>query len=106
MSDSTNNITELRGELFDTIKLLKAGKLQVDQARAVAELAGRVIDSARAETEFVKAFGGRGVMPASGFIGQARKPDTLDGQARITGPAPSSPTPGAGLPPSGPMGRV
>lgn len=106
MSDSTNNITELRGELFDTIKLLKQGKLQVDQARAVAELAGRVIDSAKAETEFVKAFGGRGVVPASGFIGHAPKPDTLDRQARITGPAATTPQPGAGLPPSGPRGAL
>lgn len=106
MSESTNNITELRGELFDTIKLLKQGKLQVDQARAVAELAGRVIDSAKAETEFVKAFGGRGVVPASGFIGHAPKPDTLDRQARIIGPEPTTPQPGAGLPPSGPRGAL
>lgn len=100
----SNSINDLRSELFDTIKLLKAGKLDTGQARAVAELAGRVIDTARAETEFVRAFG-RGVVPASGFIDHAKKPDTLDGQARQIGHA-SEPVPGAGLPPQGPSARV
>lgn len=101
-----NDINELRSELFDTIKLLKAGKLDVGQARAVADLAGRVIDSAKAETDYVRAFGGRGSVPASGFIGRAPKPDCLDVQARMVGPTASTPVPGNGLPPRGPIGSL
>ena len=108
MSDSTNTITELRGELFATIRALRdpANPMDINRAKAVADVAGRIIESAKAETEFVKAFGGRGVMPASGFIGHAPKPDTLDRQARIAGPAATTPQPGAGLPPSGPRGAL
>ena len=79
MSETENTIVELRSQLFDTIKLVKSGALKVDQARAVSDLAGRIIESAKAETEAVKAFG-RGMVPASGFIGSAPKRDTLDQQ--------------------------
>ena len=81
MSEDSNTITDLRTHLFDAIKLVKAGSIKVDQARAISDLAGRIIESAKAETEAVKAFG-RGAVPASGFIGSAPKPDTLDKQER------------------------
>lgn len=83
MSDAhTNDITELRGELFATIRALRdpSNPMDVNRAKAVAEVAGRIIESAKAETEYVKAFGVRGAVPASGFIGHQPKSDTLDQQ--------------------------
>ncbi|WP_297829954.1 hypothetical protein [Thermomonas sp.] len=80
--------------------------MDINRAKAVAEVAGRIIESAKAETEFVRAFGGRGVVPASGFIGHAPKPDSLDVQARMVGPTASTPVPGNGLPPRGPIGAL
>lgn len=83
MTDQDNTITALRGELFATIRALRdpANPMDVNRAKAVAEVAGRIIDSAKAETEAVKAFG-RGAVPVSGFIGTAPKPDTLDHQGK------------------------
>lgn len=82
MSEShTNDISDLRGELFATIRALRdpTNPMDVNRAKAVAEVAGRIIESAKAETEFVKTFG-RGAVPATGFIGHVPKADTLDHQ--------------------------
>lgn len=61
-----NDITELRGILFDALRGLndKAKPLDLDRARATAEIAQTIINSARVEVEFIKAAGGKG----SGFI--------------------------------------
>lgn len=103
-----NTISDLRTELFATIRALrdKDNPMDVARAKAVADVAGRIIDSAKAETEFVRTFGGRGVMPSSGFIAHANKPDTLDRQARMIGPPTTEPTPGNGLPPTGPLASL
>lgn len=47
-------IQDLRNELFDTLKGVKEGKVEIDKARSVCDIAAVIIDSARAETEFVK----------------------------------------------------
>ena len=100
-----NDITTLRTELFDAIALLKGGKIDTTQANAIANLAGRVIDSAKVETDYVRAFGGRGAVPSSGFIGKQPKPDTLERLAVAIGET-TTPQPGKGLPPPGPRGTL
>lgn len=119
--NGTNDITELRGELFATIRALrdKDNPMDVSRAKAVADVAGRIIESAKAETEFVKAFGMRGAVPASGFIGLQPKGDTLDHQgASSSEPRKHVTTDASGrqvvyetredgkMPPAGPTGRL
>lgn len=82
MSDSSENtITGLRSELFETIRALRDpnNPMDVNRARAVADVAGRVIDSVKAETDYVKAFGGRNAVPAHGFI-------PIEDQSKPAGP--------------------
>lgn len=47
-------IQDLRNELFDTLKKVKAGEVDIAQARSVCDIASVIIDSSRAETEFVR----------------------------------------------------
>lgn len=51
---SNFKIQDLRNELFETLKNVKDGKTDINQAKAVCDIAAVIIDSARAETEFVK----------------------------------------------------
>lgn len=57
-------IEDLRESIFDTIDLLKAGKIDVSQAKAVADLGHVIVDTAKVEIEFADKLGGKG----SGFI--------------------------------------
>lgn len=61
-----NDITELRQILFDALRGLndKENPLDLDRARATTDIAQTIINSARAEIEFIKVAGGKG----SGFI--------------------------------------
>ena len=47
-------IQDLRNELFDTLKKVKSGEVEIDKAKSVCDIAAVIIDSARAESEFVK----------------------------------------------------
>jgi hypothetical protein len=71
-----NNIDDLRATLFESIKLLKEGKLDVAQAKAISEMSQVVINSAKVELDFMREFGGKG----TGFV-----PDALaaHGQPRL-----------------------
>lgn len=46
------NCKELRGELSVTFKQLKAGKIQPREAAALANLAGKMIGSAKAQIDY------------------------------------------------------
>lgn len=61
-----NDIAELRSILFDALRGVnnKEAPLDLDRARATTEIAQTIINSARAEIEFIKVAGGKG----SGFI--------------------------------------
>lgn len=69
-----NTIEELRKHLFDTLDALKDKDkpLDIDRAKAVCEVAGQIIDSAKVEVAYLNAVGGRG----SGFIPQGLLPST------------------------------
>lgn len=47
-------IQDLRNELFDTLKKVKSGEVDIAQARSVCDVASVIIESARAETEFIR----------------------------------------------------
>ncbi len=67
MTVPTNSIGELRNALFDTIRDLRKAEapMEVDRGRAIAEVAQTVINSVKAETDFLRATGGT---KGSGFI--------------------------------------
>lgn len=72
------NIDTLRDHLFDTLDALKDKKdpMDVDRARAVSEVAARIIESSKVECEYLKLTGSNG----TGFIPvEAPKP----GQPRL-----------------------
>jgi hypothetical protein len=70
MSDTNNTIDGLRVELFATLRALRDQEkpMPVDRARAVAEVAGKIIDSAKVEVEHAKV---TKQIPASGFLPRA-----------------------------------
>jgi len=61
-----NKIEDLRNHLFATIEALLDDEkpMDIDRAKAVADVAQVMINSAKAEVEFMKVTGGTG----SGFI--------------------------------------
>lgn len=72
-----NDITELRAHLFETLRALKDKEkpMDIDRARAISQVAGTLIDSARVEVEFLRVTGGdRG----TGFVPvPEEKPEAL-----------------------------
>lgn len=87
----SNKIDDLRASLFDTLKALqdKENPMDVERAKAICQVSGQIIESAKVETEFVKVTGARG----SGFI-----PDAAPAPALPNGQPPDSQrTPGNGI---------
>lgn len=87
-----NKIGDLRDHLFETLEALKDSDkpMEIDRARAVADVARVIVDSAKVEVDFLKA---TGALPASGFI-----PEEATAPARRQLPAASSGRPnGSGL---------
>jgi len=68
-----NGIVDLRNHLFAALEALqdKDNPMDLDRAKAIAHVAGKVIDSAKVEVEFLRVTGAEG----SGFIPEtARAP--------------------------------
>lgn len=63
----TGDISELRDHLFATLRGLrdKDAPMDLDRARAISQVAGTIIDSARVEVEFAKV---TGQQTTSGFL--------------------------------------
>lgn len=64
-----NKMEDLRNHLFETLEALKDkdDPMDISRARAVSEVAGRLIDSAKVEVEYIRATGqseGSQFMPA------------------------------------------
>lgn len=75
-----HTIDDLRGHLFATLAALrdKETPMDIDRAKAVAEVAGKIIESAKVECDHMKLTGSTG----SGFIPQIEhKPEP--GQPRL-----------------------
>ncbi|MFW8567013.1 hypothetical protein [Orrella sp. 11846] len=54
----SKNISHLRDELFDAIALLKEGKIDVNQAKAISDLSQNIINTAKVEVDYIRAAGG------------------------------------------------
>lgn len=61
-----NKMEDLRNHLFATLEALQDedNPMDTNRARTIAEVAGKLIDSAKVEVEFLKEMGGSG----TGFI--------------------------------------
>lgn len=68
----THTIDTLRKHLFDTLEGLtsKTEPIEIERAKAVAEVAQVVINSAKVEVEHARVTGGQG----SGFLGLPQPP--------------------------------
>lgn len=68
-----NKIEDLRNHLFATLEALqdKDDPMPIDRARAIADVAKVLVDSAKAETDFLRVVGGEG---GTGFIPEDRQP--------------------------------
>jgi hypothetical protein len=69
-----NKLQDLRDHLFATIEALQDEDQPMDvaRARAVAEVAGTIISTAKLEIDYAEAFG---VVPGSGFVALDTDPD-------------------------------
>jgi hypothetical protein len=67
-----NKIEDLRNHLFETLEALKDKDEPMDlaRARAIADVAGVVIDSAKVEVDFLKVTGG---LRSTGFLPEERE---------------------------------
>lgn len=70
-----NKIEDLRNHLFETLEALKDKDkpMELDRAKAVAEVAKVIVDTAKVEVDFVRVSGGRG----TGFIPDDQLPAPL-----------------------------
>lgn len=59
-----NKIEDLRDHLFEIIEMLKENDMELDKAKAIADIAQVIINSAKVEVDFIKVVHGNG----SGFI--------------------------------------
>ena len=69
---ASNQIEDLRKVLFITLHRLlnKENPMDIDQAKAVAQVAQVIVNSAKVEVDFIKEVGGNG----SGFLTGAPRP--------------------------------
>lgn len=64
-----HSIDDLRGHLFDTLRALRDpdAPMEIDRAKAIAEVSRAVIDSAKVEVDYLRVVGkasGTGFIPA------------------------------------------
>lgn len=89
MTDTAQNITRLRGILFDTLDRLadKENPMPIDRAKAVCEVAQVLVNTAKVEIEHQKLH--KGKSPGTGFLDQLAPPAHDNGVERtVTQTAP------------------
>ena len=71
-----NRISDLRDHLFETLEALKDSDnpMDIERARAIADVAKVIVDSAKVEVAFIGATNG---MAATGFIPDEASPRQL-----------------------------
>jgi hypothetical protein len=55
-----NKIEDLRDHLFEIIEMLKENDMELDKAKAIADIAQVIINSAKVEVDFIKVVSGSG----------------------------------------------
>jgi len=69
-----NKIQDLRDHLFETIESLKDNTMDINKAKAIADVAQVIINTAKLEVDFIKATDkADGYYPSTGFIESERK---------------------------------
>jgi hypothetical protein len=63
------DINDLRETLFDTIQLVKSGKMKPDEAQVIANLGQVLVNTAKAEVAFIRETSSNG----TGFISETQK---------------------------------
>lgn len=71
-----NDISELRAHLFETLRVLKDGSVDIEHAKAIKQVADSIIDTAKVEVDYIQATGADG----TGFM---RTGSTLPPAANI-----------------------
>lgn len=74
-----HSIDDLRAHLFETLAELrdKEAPMEIDRAKAIVEVSQAIINSAKAETDYVRATGG---------VGHSAFMQPIDPSAQLTGP--------------------
>lgn len=69
-----NKISDLRDHLFETLEALKDEEkpMEIARAKAIAEVAGVVIESAKVEVDFLRVTGG---LKSTGFLPEDAEAD-------------------------------
>lgn len=80
------NINDLRSTLFDTLKGIKDGSVDLEKARAINEVSKTIIDTAKVEVDYLKINGG-GESPFVEAVGNNNLPPGIVGitQHRLRG---------------------
>lgn len=76
---STNSMDELRSELFDALRKVKAGTLDLDKARTINELGKSLIDTAKVEVDYLRTTGGGESEFLDGAVGKNNLPPGITG---------------------------
>ncbi len=73
-NEKPSEIQDLRKHLFETLDSLKKKEIDLDQAKAVTNIAQAIIGTAKVEVDFINAVGG--IATGTGFIPlEPKKPD-------------------------------
>ena len=78
----SNNVNDLREHLFAALKGLKDGTVNIEQAKAMSDVAQVIINSAKVEVDFAKA---TGATSGSDFLVQHLDQPDADLPKGITG---------------------
>ncbi len=78
----SQDITELRAQLFATLAGVKDGTVDLDRARAVNEIGKTIVDTARVEVDYLKATGGGESSFLDTTIGSGNLPNGITGVVR------------------------
>lgn len=76
----SNSINDLRTHLFDALRGLKNGSMDVEKAKAMSDIAQTIINSAKVEVDYIKASGSKG----SGFLEYTPTQELPNGIVGIT----------------------
>lgn len=68
-----NDITALRAILFETLRGVKDGTVELDKAKTISDISTRLIDTAKVEVDYLRVTGGG----ESSFINSAAGADNL-----------------------------
>jgi hypothetical protein len=85
MSDNNDDditISGLRGYLFDALRGLKAGKMEVGTALAVAKIGEVLVDTAKVELRAMELSGRK---KGTGFLKEVTEPTLLPAPAQVEG---------------------